>query len=100
MISGVMDLLTRMERNRLLRRNKRRFCLLILLAIILVFISISHINNIYYSLVDATKTNKIFSIEKDVDTNTLGIVFFGEKIELPIDFFIEIRDRWKANSGK
>ncbi len=100
MIIGVMVLLTRMERSRNNRRNKKRFRLLIFFVIILIFISINHINNTYNSLVGGNGVKKIFAMEINSNTNNIGIVFFGEEINLSGDFIIELKDyagdTWKT----
>lgn len=87
----MVRLLTRIERNRIYRRSKRKFRLFILIIIILTFISMIHINNSYNELIDNTnETNQIFSINKDKDT--MGITIFGEQIKLSNNFIIQGRD--------
>jgi len=73
-------LLSRVERNKVYRRNKRKFRLFILIIIILAFISIVHINNSYNELLDTKEANEIFAIKREKDT--MDITIFGEKIEI------------------
>lgn len=80
-------LLTRVERNKVYRRNKRKFRLFILIIIIIAFISIVHINSSYNELLDITEANQIFAIRKE--KNTMGITLFGEQIEITNNYILQ-----------
>lgn len=83
-------MLTRVERNKKLRKSKKRFRLLIVSTIIIAFISIIHINNSYNALLDSTEANKIFSVQKE--KNKTDITVLGKQIEISNEYILQGKD--------
>jgi len=79
-------LLSRVERNKIYRKNKRRFRLFIVVIIIFTFIALIQINNTYNELLDITEANQIFAIKKEKDTMAITIV--GRQLEISNDYII------------
>lgn len=71
---------TRVERNRIYRKHKRKLRLFILLVVALLLVSFYQINSSYEDLVGSTRATKIFALERSEDS--MSIILLGERLQV------------------
>lgn len=74
-------MLTRVERNRMHRKSKRRFRLFIIVVVLLLLVSIYQVNRSYEDLVGSSRTTDIFAVERS--EGAVSIILLGKRLEFP-----------------